>query len=58
MRKMLIFLKYHPLHQANVRADVLSYVTYVTAFKKSSDLVVKPAKSMVLYNMSKSIPTI
>ena len=36
-------LKYHPLHQVNVIANVVCNVTYVTAFNKCSDFVVKSA---------------
>ena len=31
-------------------------VTYVTVFNKCVNLVVKPAKSMILYYMSKTLP--
>ena len=33
-------------------------VTYLTDFNKCSNLVVKPAKSMILYFMSKAVPNI
>ena len=42
------FLKYHLLHQVNVLAHLLCHVTYVTAFNKCFNLVVKPAKSIIL----------
>ena len=44
------------LHQVNVLAHLLCHVTYVTAFNKCFNLVVKPAKSIILYDMSKAIP--
>ena len=54
MQTNSFFLKYHPLHQNNVLAYVLCHVTYVTVFIKCSDLDVNPAKSVILYNMSKT----
>ena len=57
MRNIFIFfLKYHLLHQVNVLAHLSCHVTYVTAFNKCFNLVVKPAKSITLYNVSKTIP--
>ena len=57
MRNIFIFfLKYHLLHQVNVLAHLLCHVTYVTAFNKCFNFVAKPAKSIILYNMSKTIP--
>ena len=50
------FLKYHLLHQVNVLAHLLCHVTYVTAFNTCFNLVVKPAKSIIRYNMSMTIP--
>ena len=52
---MIVLQKYHLLHQVNVLAHLLCHVTYVTAFNKCFNLVVKPAKSINLYNMSKTI---
>ena len=49
-------LKYHLLHQVNVLAHLLCHVTYVTTFNKCFNLVFKPANSIILNNMSKTIP--
>ena len=51
-------MKSHPAHQVNVLVHLLCNVTYATAFNHGSDLVVTPAKSMILYYMTKTIPNI
>ena len=47
--------EYHLLHQV-ILAHLLCHVTNVTAFNKCFNLAVKPAKSIILYNMSMTIP--
>ena len=49
------FLKYHLSHQVNVRVHLLCHTAYVTAFNNGFNLIVKPAKSIILYYMSKTI---
>ena len=56
MKYIHFILKYHLLHQVNVLAHLLSHVTYVTAFNKFFNLAVKPGNSIILNNMSKTIP--
>ena len=56
MKYIHFFLKHHFLHQVNVLAHLLCHVTYVTAFYKFFNLVVQPAKSIILNDMSKTIP--
>ena len=56
MKYIHFILKYHLLHQVNVLAHLLCHVTYVTTFNKCFNSYVKPAKSIILYNMSKTIP--
>ena len=48
--------KYHPLHPVNVLTHLLCHVTYVTAFNKCSDLVVKPAISMIFLSYEQDNP--
>ena len=50
-KNMRFFLKYHPLHQVNVLVH-LCHITYVTTVNKCSDLVVTPAKYMILNYMN------